>query len=96
MGHLKHLPVDELKVDRSYVAEMATSAEDAAMVRSVIDLGHELGMTVVAEGVEDEATRQALTDLQCDVAQGYLWSGPRPAAELTEFLRAAVPAPDRV
>ena len=94
MGHLKHLPVDELKVDRSYVADMSTSPEDAALVRSVIDLGHELGMTVVAEGVEDAATLEALTDLQCDVAQGYLFSGPRPAAELTALLGAALPAPD--
>jgi diguanylate cyclase (GGDEF)-like protein/PAS domain S-box-containing protein len=88
MGHLKHLPVDELKVDRSYVAEMTTSAEDAALVRSVIDLGHELGMTVVAEGVEDAATAQALVDLRCDVGQGYLFRRPGSAADVTEFLRA--------
>ena len=89
MGHLKHLPVDELKIDRSYVAEMTTSAEDAALVRSVIDLGHELGMTVVAEGVEDAATVQALSDLQCDIGQGFLLCRPGPAAAVTEFLRSA-------
>jgi diguanylate cyclase (GGDEF)-like protein len=94
MGHLKHLPVDELKVDRSYVAEMATSSEDAALVRSVIDLGHELGMTVVAEGVEDAATVQALTDLQCDVAQGFLFCPPGPAADVTAFLRSRSTAPE--
>jgi diguanylate cyclase (GGDEF)-like protein/PAS domain S-box-containing protein len=92
MGHLKHLPVDELKVDRSYVAEMTTSAEDAALVRSVIDLGHELGMTVVAEGVEDAATVQALIDLQCDVGQGFLFRRPGPAADVTEYLRAGTTA----
>jgi predicted signal transduction protein with EAL and GGDEF domain len=88
MGHLKHLPVDELKIDRSYVAEMLSSAEDAALVRSVVDLGHELGMTVVAEGVEDAGTVQALTDLGCDVGQGYLFCRPGPAADVTAFLRA--------
>ena len=91
MGHLKHLPVDELKVDRSYVAEMSTSAEDAALVRSVIDLGHELGMTVVAEGVEDAATVLALTDLQCDVAQGFLFCRPGSAADIAAFLHAPTP-----
>jgi diguanylate cyclase (GGDEF)-like protein/PAS domain S-box-containing protein len=92
MGHLKHLPVDELKIDRSYVAEMSTSTEDAALVRSVIDLGHELGMTVVAEGVEDAATAEALVALRCDVAQGHLYCRPGPAADITEFLRAGAPA----
>ena len=88
MGHLKHLPVDELKVDRSYVAEMVASAEDAALVRSVVDLGHELGMTVVAEGVEDAATAAALADLRCDVGQGWLFGRPGPAADVTVLLRA--------
>ncbi len=92
MGHLKHLPVDELKIDRSYVAEMVASAEDAALVRSVVDLGHELGMTVVAEGVEDAATAGALTDLRCDVGQGYLFCRPGPAADVTTFLRAGTAA----
>ena len=93
MGHLKHLPVDELKVDRSYVAEMTTSAEDAALVRSVIDLGHELGLTVVAEGVEDAATARALADLRCDVGQGYLYGRPALAADLAAVLRAGLPDP---
>jgi diguanylate cyclase (GGDEF)-like protein/PAS domain S-box-containing protein len=96
MGHLKHLPVDELKIDRSYVSEMTVSAEDAALVRSVIDLGHELGMTVVAEGVEDAATVQALTDLQCDVAQGFLFCRPGPAADVTRFLHSRAASPDPV
>ncbi|WP_083869664.1 putative bifunctional diguanylate cyclase/phosphodiesterase [Modestobacter italicus] len=92
MGHLKHLPVDELKVDRSYVAEMVTSAEDAALVRSVVDLGHELGMTVVAEGVEDAATAAALADLRCDVGQGWLFGRPGPAVDVTAVLRAGAAA----
>jgi EAL domain-containing protein (putative c-di-GMP-specific phosphodiesterase class I) len=88
MGHLKHLPVDELKIDRSYVGEMATSPEDAALVKSVIDLGRELGITVVAEGVEQPATAAALADLGCDVAQGYLYATPAPAEVVTEWMTA--------
>jgi diguanylate cyclase (GGDEF)-like protein/PAS domain S-box-containing protein len=97
MGHLKHLPVDEIKIDRSYIAEMASSPEDAAMVRSVIDLGHELGLTVVAEGVEDAGTMTLLTGLHCDVGQGYLFAAPQPAASLTGWLaeRLRLPLPPR-
>ncbi|MCW2617573.1 MAG: Diguanylate kinase, partial [Modestobacter sp.] len=76
------------------VSEMSTSSEDAALVRSVIDLGHELGMTVVAEGVEDAATVQALIDLRCDVAQGFWFCPPGPAADVTAFLHSASGAPD--
>jgi len=93
MGHLPHLPVDELKVDRSHVAEMATSVGDAALVRSVIDLGHELGPTAVAEGVEDAATAAALAALRCDVGQGHLYRPPGPAAAITGFLRAGAQPP---
>ena len=78
MGHLQRLPVDELKVDRSFVTDMTTSADDAVLVRSVVDLGHQLGLTVVAEGVEDAPTVEALTALGCDVAQGYLFARPQP------------------
>ncbi|WP_052090993.1 putative bifunctional diguanylate cyclase/phosphodiesterase [Modestobacter caceresii] len=93
MSHLKHLPVSEIKVDRSYVAEMTSSTEDAAVVRSVIDLGHELGMTVVAEGVEDTLTAEALVSLRCDVVQGHLFSVPRTAGDVTDWLRSAARSP---
>jgi diguanylate cyclase (GGDEF)-like protein/PAS domain S-box-containing protein len=93
MGHLKHLPVDEIKIDRSYIAEMASSPGDAAMVRSVIDLGHELGLTVVAEGVEDAGTMASLTALRCDVGQGYLFAAPQPAAQITTWLAERLPLP---
>ncbi|MCZ2846898.1 putative bifunctional diguanylate cyclase/phosphodiesterase [Modestobacter sp. VKM Ac-2978] len=93
MSHLKHLPVSEIKVDRSYVAEMTSSTEDAAVVRSVIDLGHELGMTVVAEGVEDTLTAEALASLRCDVVQGHLFSVPRTAVDVTDWLRSAARSP---
>jgi diguanylate cyclase (GGDEF)-like protein len=93
MGHLKHLPVDEIKIDRSYIAEMSSSAEDAAMVRSVIDLGHELGLTVVAEGVEDAGTAASLTGLRCDVGQGYLFAAPQSAVALTAWLAEELTVP---
>jgi diguanylate cyclase (GGDEF)-like protein/PAS domain S-box-containing protein len=86
MSYLKILPVDELKVDRSFVTDLLTSAEDAAIVRAAIDLGHNFGMTVVAEGVELLAARHALADMGCDAAQGYLFARPLPADELRPYL----------
>jgi diguanylate cyclase (GGDEF)-like protein len=84
--HLKRLPVSELKVDRSFVARMTSDADDAAIVRSIVDLGHSLGLRVVAEGVETVDTWQALDALGCDLAQGYLISRPVCAAEATHWL----------
>jgi predicted signal transduction protein with EAL and GGDEF domain len=71
MSYLKQLPVSELKVDRSFVMGMLTNADDGVLVRSVVDLGHNLGLTVVAEGVEDQATLEALAAVGCDIAQGF-------------------------
>jgi EAL domain-containing protein (putative c-di-GMP-specific phosphodiesterase class I) len=73
--------VSELKIDRGFVLAMATSPEDRAIVASVIELGHQLGLTVVAEGVETEAVHDDLLLLGCDTMQGYLFSPPVPAAE---------------
>jgi EAL domain-containing protein (putative c-di-GMP-specific phosphodiesterase class I) len=87
MSYLKRLPVDELKVDRSFVGGVITSAEDAALVRSVVDLGHNLGMEVVAEGVEDPLTTTALTELNCDVAQRFHFAHPAPAADIAVWLQ---------
>ncbi|MDX6199702.1 MAG: hypothetical protein QOJ79_2853 [Actinomycetota bacterium] len=71
MSYLKRLPVSELKVDRSFVMGMLSNLDDGILVRSVVDLGHNLGLTVVAEGVEDQETLEALAAVGCDVAQGY-------------------------
>jgi EAL domain-containing protein (putative c-di-GMP-specific phosphodiesterase class I) len=87
MAYLKRLPVDELKVDRSFILNMTASDNDAILVRSAIDLGHNLGLTVVAEGVEAEEHVRALRALGCDIAQGYHFARPMPAAELAEWLR---------
>src|SRR4051812_2626297 len=93
MAYLRRLPVDELKVDRSFVMNMNGSEHDAVLVRTAIDLGHNLGLTVVAEGVEDAAHVSALRALDCDVAQGYHYARPMPANEFTSLLeRMAQPA----
>ncbi len=85
LAYLKHLPVNELKIDRSFVMAMEEDLDDAKIVRSTIDLAHNLGLTVVAEGVENASVLQLLADLQCDQAQGYHMSRPLPAAEMVSF-----------
>jgi EAL domain-containing protein (putative c-di-GMP-specific phosphodiesterase class I) len=90
MAYLKALPVDELKVDRTFVLHMDTDHDDAVLVRGAIELGHNLGMTVVAEGVEGLAHADALRELGCDIAQGYHYARPMPAADLQAWLK--VPA----
>jgi diguanylate cyclase len=89
MAHLKNLPVHELKIDRSFVSQMINNASDEVIVRSTIDLGRNLGLRVVAEGVEDEATRQSLDALGCDAIQGYHVSRPVPPDELIHWLERA-------
>lgn len=86
LGHLKRLPLTELKIDRGFVMNMVFDRSDAAIVRSVIELGHNLKLTVVAEGVEDEAARDVLLSLGCDVAQGFLYARPLPAEGFVTWL----------
>jgi EAL domain-containing protein (putative c-di-GMP-specific phosphodiesterase class I) len=92
LTYLKRLPVDEVKIDKSFVMSMATDAGDAAIVRSIIDLGGALGLAVVAEGVEDAESWTRLAELGCDIVQGYALCRPVPAAEATPWLRAWDPA----
>jgi diguanylate cyclase (GGDEF)-like protein len=87
MAYLKNLPVDELKVDRSFVSHMIGSTSDAVIVRSTVDLGRNLGLRVVAEGVEDQATRQQLDMLGCQAIQGYHISRPVPADDLLTWIK---------
>ncbi len=82
MAYLKQLPVDEIKIDRSFVKDMTTDPDDATLVRSAIDLGHNLGLAVVAEGVENQTTLDQLRNLGCDLAQGYHLGRPAPADQL--------------
>jgi diguanylate cyclase (GGDEF)-like protein len=86
LAYLKRLPVDELKIDLSFVQHMAEDEADAAIVRSTIGLGHDLGLVVVAEGVEDQAAWDLLGRFGCDLMQGYFVSRPAPAADLARWL----------
>jgi len=81
LSYLRRLPVDTIKIDQSFVREMTTSRDAATIVRSTISLAHDLALKVVAEGVEDEPTFDALSQLGCDMAQGYCISRPMPASE---------------
>ena len=81
LAYLKRLPVDELKIDKSFVMTMVDDHDDAKIVRSTIDLAHNLGLTVVAEGVENAKVWDALRELECDEAQGYHMGRPMPATE---------------
>ena len=95
LSQLKRLPVDELKIDRTFVFGMTEDSDDAVIVRSTVELAHNLGLQVVAEGVEDEATWDELARLGCDLAQGYYLSRPLPPEDLTAWLvarQAPVPA----
>jgi EAL domain-containing protein (putative c-di-GMP-specific phosphodiesterase class I) len=85
LSHLKRLPVDEIKIDRSFIQELETRPDDEVIVRSTINLGHALGLKVVAEGVELPASFEALKRLGCDLAQGYLVSRPLSASDLTRW-----------
>ena len=86
LNYLKRLPVDELKIDRSFVKDMTTNKDDAAIVRSTIDLAHNLELHVVAEGVEDQETLDLLEKMNCDTVQGFYKSKPLSAAEISEYL----------
>ena len=91
LAYLKRLPVDELKIDRSFVCGVETDPDDAVIVRSTIDLGHNMGLQVVAEGIEDEAIWNHLLRAGCDVGQGYFMSKPLPADRLVEWLKVWTP-----
>lgn len=86
LAYLKKLPVCELKIDQSFVFGMVQNENDAIIVRSTIDLAHNLGLKVVAEGVEEQKTLQLLANLGCDMGQGYLFSRPMPAEDFTRWL----------
>ena len=86
MAHLRALPMHELKIDRSFVSQMTSNNRDAVIVRSTVDLGRNLGLRVVAEGVEDVVTLRQLDALGCDAVQGYYISRPVPPDDLIHWL----------
>lgn len=89
LAYLRRFPVDRLKVDRSFVAGLGRNVEDTAIVASVIGLAHTFGLEAVAEGVETVGQLEELARLGCDLAQGYNWARPEPAARLARWLEAA-------
>ena len=91
LAYLSELPVDEIKIDRSFVMAMDREEQHARIVRSTIDLGRNLDLSVVAEGVESAAVWERLVELGCDSAQGYFLTKPLPAAELTDWLDSRLP-----
>jgi len=98
LAYLNQLPVDELKVDRSFVLGMQKSNEDQAIVESVVGLAHTLGCSVVAEGVETQEALEALGNMACDIAQGYFISKPQPGDVIEQWLEdhGAIPVTPRV
>jgi diguanylate cyclase len=86
LGYLSRLPLHELKVDKAFVTDLTRVETNAAIVRSLIELAHNLGFVVVAEGVEDARTLTALGDMGCDFAQGYLMARPMPAADVPGWM----------
>ena len=93
LAYLNRLPLDEIKIDRSFVIGMIDDESSATIVRATVELGHGLGYAVVAEGVENAETRQRLTALGCDAIQGFLVARPMPADQTAEWIgRATVPA----
>jgi len=87
LSYLRKFPIDTIKIDGSFVADISTSADDAEIVRTIISMGQTLNKTIVAEGVETEEQLQLLRNFKCDQVQGYLFSRPVPGNELTEFIR---------
>jgi EAL domain-containing protein (putative c-di-GMP-specific phosphodiesterase class I) len=88
LSYLKNLPIDTLKIDRAFVTDIAFAASDAAIVKTIITLAHNLGLQTIAEGVETAEQSAVLSELGCDEMQGYLFSKPLSTAALESFLSA--------
>lgn len=92
LAYLKHLPIQRLKLDQSFVKDIESDRSDAAICSATIALGHNLGLKLVAEGVETKAQQDFLTNLGCDFMQGYLYSKPLPFEQLVSFIQSHQPA----
>jgi EAL domain-containing protein (putative c-di-GMP-specific phosphodiesterase class I) len=87
LSYLKRFPLDSLKIDKSFVTDLCTDPDDAAIVRAIITLGHALELTVIAEGVETQEQLEHLASLGCDVVQGFLFSKSLSTEEFHELLK---------
>ncbi|MDH5301810.1 MAG: EAL domain-containing protein [Gammaproteobacteria bacterium] len=86
LSYIKRLPIDEIKIDRSFISEMLTNENDGVIVRATIDMAHDLGLKVTAEGVENQETWDLLREYKCDLAQGYFMSQPLPVSKFNHWL----------
>ena len=87
LSYLKRFPIDRLKVDRSFITQVTTDAGDASVTQAIIAVAHNLGLSVTAEGVEEESQLAFLREYNCEEVQGYFFSRPLPAKDLEQLLR---------
>ncbi|HCG00908.1 MAG TPA: hypothetical protein DEV93_10245, partial [Chloroflexi bacterium] len=86
LAYLRQLPADEIKIDGSFIREIQPGSDDLHIVRTIVELGHSLGLQVVAEGVETDDIAKLLAAMHCDFAQGYYKSRPKPATDILALL----------
>jgi EAL domain-containing protein (putative c-di-GMP-specific phosphodiesterase class I) len=96
LSYLKKFPLDGLKIDRSFVRDLLTDSDDAAIVSSTIALGKQLGLSVIAEGIENRATADLLITMGCEEGQGYFFGKPMPVSALEQQFLAAKPKAEKV
>jgi len=92
LSYLRQMPIDVLKIDRSFIDTMSTSPQQKALVDGIVRLAHTLGLQVVAEGVEDQVDRELLREMGCPLGQGYLFARPLSYPEAVEWMLSQVPA----
>jgi len=93
LSYLKHLPIDSIKIDKSFVDDIIDHSSQGAMVKTIIDMGHNLNFNVIAEGIEKPEQEAFLKENGCKVGQGYLYSRPLPAEQLQEFISVSSISP---
>ena len=91
LAQLRNIPLHELKIDKSFVMSMSDDKKNYAIVESTVKLAHSMGLTLVAEGIEDEIALRQISDLGCEQAQGYFVSMPMPAAEFPNWMESYKP-----